>query len=41
VTASAFQINTVESASGAEEDFSAVIRRMEQLAQLQPEAISA
>jgi 3-hydroxyisobutyrate dehydrogenase-like beta-hydroxyacid dehydrogenase len=41
VTASAFQINTVESASGAEEDFSAVIRRMEQLAQLQPEAIAA
>lgn len=38
ITASAFQINTVESAGGTEEDFSAVIRRMEQLAHLQPEA---
>jgi 3-hydroxyisobutyrate dehydrogenase-like beta-hydroxyacid dehydrogenase len=38
VTAAAFQINNVESAGGADEDFSAVIRRMEQLAQLQPEA---
>jgi 3-hydroxyisobutyrate dehydrogenase-like beta-hydroxyacid dehydrogenase len=36
VTSSAFQINMVESASGTGEDFSAVIRRMEQFANLQP-----
>lgn len=38
VTASAFQMNTVACASGEEQDFSTVIRTMEQLAQLQPEA---
>lgn len=37
-TASAFQINTMESGSSAEDDFSAVIRTMEELAHLQPEA---
>jgi 3-hydroxyisobutyrate dehydrogenase-like beta-hydroxyacid dehydrogenase len=41
VTSSAFQINMVESASGTGEDFSAVIRRMEQFANLQPEKVAA
>jgi 3-hydroxyisobutyrate dehydrogenase-like beta-hydroxyacid dehydrogenase len=35
-TASAFSINAAEAANGTEEDFSAVIRIMEQLAELQP-----
>lgn len=34
VTASAFEINTIESSAGTDEDFSVVIRRMEQLAEL-------
>lgn len=35
VTASAFEINTIESSAGADEDFSAVIRTMEQLAEVE------
>lgn len=35
VTASAFEINTIESSTGTDEDFSAVIRTMEQLAELE------
>jgi 3-hydroxyisobutyrate dehydrogenase-like beta-hydroxyacid dehydrogenase len=38
VTAAAFQINTAEAANSIEEDFSAVIRRMENLARLKSEA---
>lgn len=34
VTASAFEINAIESSAGEDEDFSAVIRTMEQLAEL-------
>ena len=34
-TASAFSINAAEAANGTEEDFSAVIRIMEQLAELE------
>jgi 3-hydroxyisobutyrate dehydrogenase-like beta-hydroxyacid dehydrogenase len=41
VTSSAFQINMVESASGTGEDFSAVIRRMEQFAHLKTEKVAA
>jgi len=37
VTAAAFQINTAEAADYSEEDFSAVIRRMENLARLNSE----
>jgi 3-hydroxyisobutyrate dehydrogenase-like beta-hydroxyacid dehydrogenase len=36
VTASAYQINTIESGGNVEEDFSAVIRTMQELAHLQP-----
>ncbi|HWC16076.1 MAG TPA: NAD-binding protein [Terriglobales bacterium] len=35
VTASAFEINAMESSAGTDEDFSAVIRTMEQLADLE------
>jgi 3-hydroxyisobutyrate dehydrogenase-like beta-hydroxyacid dehydrogenase len=38
VTAAAFQINTAEAANSIEEDFSAVIREMENLARLKSEA---
>ena len=34
LTESAFEINMIESSTGADEDFSAVIRTMEQLAEL-------
>jgi hypothetical protein len=37
VTAAAFQINTLEAADSGGEDFSAVIRRMENLAHLNSE----
>ena len=36
LTASAFEVNTIESSAGADEDFSAVIRTMEQLSALEP-----
>src|SRR4029434_7790812 len=39
VTAAAFQINTAEAANSTEEDFSAVIRGMENLARLKSEAL--
>jgi 3-hydroxyisobutyrate dehydrogenase-like beta-hydroxyacid dehydrogenase len=39
VTAAAFQINTAEAANSIEEDFSAVIRGMENLARLKSEAL--
>lgn len=35
ITSSAFEINTIESSAGADEDFSAVIRTMEQLAEVE------
>lgn len=41
VTAAAFEINAAESANGREEDFSAVIRTMEQLAQLPADQTAA
>lgn len=41
VTSSAFQINSVESARSPEEDFSAVIRTMEELANLRRDAAAA
>lgn len=41
VTAAAYQVNTIESGSNLEEDFSAVIRTMQELAHLQHEATAA